>query len=110
MIDSTNIGKGDFFPRTARNTEEILPRVVQVNMVDAPQEHQIILPGIEIAFNHTTKTVFMLDQTGADNTDPLRDLDEWFEKIGYHLHCIKIAPPAPGETLPRRPDEEDTRA
>jgi len=90
--------------------EELLPRIVNVNIIDAPQEHQISLPGIDIAFNHTTKTVYMLDQTGATDTDALRDLDEWFEKMGYHLHCVKIAPPAPGETPLRRQDEENLRA
>ena len=81
-----------------------------ITIIDALQEHQISLPGIDIAFNHTTQTVYMLDQTGATDVDSLRDLDEWFQKIGYHLHCIKITPPAPGETPPPRQDEENLRA
>jgi hypothetical protein len=29
----------------------------------ANEEHRISLPGLDVAFNHTTKTVFVIDQT-----------------------------------------------
>lgn len=57
----------------------------------AAEEHRIMLPGIDLAFNHETRTVFMVDQTGGNDLSALEALEKWFLKRGWYLHCVKVA-------------------
>ena len=59
---------------------------------DAPEEHHITLPGIDVAFNHTLRIVFLIDQTGATDDFALHQLNLWVEKHGYFLHGVSVAP------------------
>ncbi len=63
-------------------------------MFNRPHEH-ISLPNLEIAVIHSIKTVFVLDATGGA-TDALEQLDQWINKLGYHLHCVQVTS-QPGE-------------
>jgi hypothetical protein len=66
---------------------------------DYLEEHHIILPGIDIAFNHTTKTAYMIDQTGAAEVglEGLRDLELWLKDQGWFLHCVSLKAPTKQE-------------
>jgi len=64
---------------------------------DAPEEHRIALPGLELAFNHQTRTVFLIDQTGAENTDALQGLEKHLRERGWYLHAVVVAPPNDGD-------------
>jgi len=61
----------------------------------APQESQITLGSgmIEVAFNHTTKTVFILDQSGTGDVEALQDLLAWYRNQGWFLHAVTVMPP-----------------
>jgi hypothetical protein len=61
---------------------------------DAPEEHHITLPGMDVAFNRETKTVFIVDQTGGTDTQALADLENWYRERGWFLHCIVIQAPS----------------
>lgn len=58
--------------------------------LDAEQEHQISLPGIDIAFHHATHTAFAIDQTGTTDLTALAALDEWFKARGWFLHLVAV--------------------
>jgi hypothetical protein len=60
---------------------------------EAPEEHHISLPGLELAFNHATKTVMMVDQTGEPDTVSLHALGAWLTKQGWFLHCVVVEAP-----------------
>ena len=61
---------------------------------DALDEHHIILGNgiIEVVYNHSTKTVFMLDQSGSDVKE-LEELQAWYHKQGWFLHAVTVLPP-----------------
>jgi len=60
---------------------------------DAPEEHRISMPGIDVSFNHETKTVFIIDQTGAKDTQAFVELEGWYRSKGWFLHCVLVQPP-----------------
>ena len=62
---------------------------------DAPEEHHIVLGNglIEVAYNATTKVVFVIDQTGSD-TKTMEELQAWCEKQGWFLHAVIVNPPS----------------
>ena len=57
---------------------------------DAPEEHLISLPGLSIAFNHTLKIVFVVDQTGTQDMTTLRELEDYLKAQGYFMHCTVV--------------------
>jgi hypothetical protein len=64
---------------------------------DATEEHHIVLPGLDIAFNHTTRTVFIVDQTGGTDAVALQELENWLSAQGYFLHGVSVLPEKPKE-------------
>lgn len=57
---------------------------------DAPEEHTIALPGLSIAFNHTLKIVFVVDQTGTQDLTSLKKLEDHLNQLGYFMHCVVV--------------------
>lgn len=82
-------------------SKKILPTVkgktLPAVMTDATEEHRIILPGIDIAINHTLKLIVMVDQTGVQDHTALDSLQFYLEGLGYFLHCVIVAPPTDKE-------------
>ena len=60
---------------------------------DASEEHHIVLPGLDIAINHTLKMVFVVDQTGTDDGYAMAELNKWIESKGYFLHAVTVLAP-----------------
>jgi len=67
-----------------------LRRLLRIAESEQEQEHRISLPGLEIAFNHTTRTVFMVDQTGAEDTEGLLALEKCLKAQGWFIHCVVV--------------------
>ena len=65
--------------------------------VDAPEEHRISMPGLDLSFNHETHTVFVVDQTGTKDTISLQMLEKWYKDRGWFMHCVVVAPPTDDE-------------
>lgn len=57
---------------------------------DAPEEHRITLPGLDISFNHSTKTVWIVDQTGGIDNFAIKELEKWFTARGYFMHYVLV--------------------
>ncbi len=60
---------------------------------DAFEEHHIVMPGLEISFNHATRTVFVIDQTGSVDTVALSELEDWYKSKGWFMHAVMVEPP-----------------
>lgn len=58
---------------------------------NAPEEHHITLPGMDISFNHTTKTVWIVDQAGTSQF-AMDTLEAWLSEKGYFLHYVLVTP------------------
>ena len=66
---------------------------------EAPEEHRISMPGLEIAITHTLKIVWVVDQTGSTDSYALEMLEKRVNEMGYFMHCVSVLPevPAPKE-------------
>lgn len=84
-------------PGSAGNEAKV--RVQRTKIIDADEEHKIILPGIDIAISHTLKLVIMVDQTGGQDNAALKDLESYLKEKGYFLHCVVVAPPSEKEVI-----------
>jgi hypothetical protein len=58
--------------------------------IDSAEEHKISLPGLDIAFNHTLKIVFVVDQTGNNDSFVLSELEKWVDANGWFMHAIVV--------------------
>ncbi len=81
----------------------LLKLIFQKNKIDlaATEEHHVVLTGLEIAMVHGIHTVFMIDQTGAADTNALADLEAWLKTQGYFLHCVSVKA-SPPQTQPEK--------
>jgi hypothetical protein len=70
----------------------MIKKLLELLMLKAAEEHHFTLPGLDVAIVHSIKTVFIIDQVGSADLDPLRDLEDHLKKQGYFLHCIVVQP------------------
>ena len=58
------------------------------------EESHITLGGgvVELAFNETTRTVVMIDQSGSADLQALTDLEKHFKSKGWFLHVMAVMP------------------
>lgn len=68
-------------------------------------EYHIVLPGVEIAFQHGLKIAFLYTHDPASKGDDYSDLESHLAKQGYLLVVI-VAPPGTPMALPTNPFEE----
>lgn len=73
-----------------RFTHWLYPAPAQ-SVQDALEEHHITLPGMDISFNHTTKTVWIVDQAGTSQF-AMDTLEGWMKDKGYFLHYVLVTP------------------
>ena len=71
----------------ARESSKLKPR-------DVIEESHIIMGGgiFEMVLNVTTKTIFLIDQTGQQDLTGLQELEAWYLAKGWFLHAIVVTP------------------
>ena len=63
-----------------------------ISFVDAPQEHQFAMVGLDVVISHSLKIVWVLDTSGSKDDTILLELEEHLRKIGYFLFHTSTVP------------------
>jgi hypothetical protein len=67
-------------------------KLPSISFVDAPQEHQFAMVGLDVVISHSLKIVWVLDTSGSKDDTILLELEEHLSKIGYFLFHTSTVP------------------